>query len=288
MNDSAAPVLARIERVRKPLGALLALLLVAWAWTVVAAPIDATQGVIQKILYVHPPLAYGAYLGFVLTAFGGALYLWKHRPIYDHLAVAGAEVGVVFCTLMMVTGPIWAKGTWGHWWSWDPRLTLTLLLWFVYLAYLLLRSFTEGSERTARFAAIYGVAGTALIPLNYFVIDLARGPLRPPGEPRARQPRRGHGSAVPRGEPGCLRGVRVVRGAALGGGGARARRPRSAANELRDRRVRHHGRDARRVCVVLIRERRRLARAAVSRSLSVAERCSSGPSGSEPSTSVKP
>jgi heme exporter protein C len=175
MNDSAAPVLARIERVRKPLGALLGALVLVWAWTVARAPIDATQGVIQKILYVHPPLAYGAYLGFVLTAIGGALYLWKHRPIYDHLAVAGAEVGVVFCTLMMVTGPIWAKGTWGHWWSWDPRLTLTLLLWFVYLAYLLLRSFTEGSERTARFAAIYGVAGTALIPLNYFVIDLAQG-----------------------------------------------------------------------------------------------------------------
>jgi len=103
------------------------------------------------------------------------LYLWKHSEVYDQLAVAGAEVGVVFCTLMMVTGPIWAKGTWGHWWSWDPRLTLTLLLWFVYLAYLLLRSFTEGSERTARFAAVYGIAGTALIPLNYFVIELAGG-----------------------------------------------------------------------------------------------------------------
>ena len=175
MSDPATPALDRIARVRRPLGWMLALLVVAWAWTVVQAPIDRTQGVIQKILYVHPPLAYGAYLGFVLTAIGGVLYLWKRRAIYDQLAVAGAEVGVVFCTLMMVTGPIWAKGTWGHWWSWDPRLTLTLLLWFVYLAYLLLRSFTEGSERTARFAALYGVAGTALIPLNYFVIDLAEG-----------------------------------------------------------------------------------------------------------------
>jgi heme exporter protein C len=133
------------------------------------------QGVIQKILYLHPPLAYGAYLGFVLTAIGGALYLWKGREIHDHLAVAGAEVGVVFCTLMMITGPIWGKGTWGHWWSWDPRLTLTLLLWFVYLSYLLLRSFTEGAERTARFAAVYGVLGTLLIPLNYFVIDMFQG-----------------------------------------------------------------------------------------------------------------
>ena len=172
---SALSVLDRITRVRRPLGVLLALLVVTWGVFVANAPIDRTQGVIQKILYVHPPLAYGAYLGFVITAVGGALYLWKQRAIYDQFAVAGAEVGVVFCTLMMVTGPIWAKGTWGHWWTWDPRLTLTLLLWFVYLAYLLLRSFTEGSERTARFAAIYGVAGTALIPLNYFVIQLSGG-----------------------------------------------------------------------------------------------------------------
>src|SRR6266850_3107096 len=134
MTATATPTLERIARVRRPLGALLAPLVLAWAWLVVAAPIDRTQGVIQKILYVHPPLAYGAYLGFVLTAIGGALYLWKQRAIYDQLAVAGAEVGVVVCTLMMVTGPIWAKGTWGHWWTWDPRLTLTLLLWFVYLA----------------------------------------------------------------------------------------------------------------------------------------------------------
>jgi heme exporter protein C len=166
---------ARMQRVRRPLGVLLALLVVTYAWIVVRAPIDSVQGVIQKILYVHPPLAYGAYLGFVVTAVGGALYLWRNRELFDQLAVAGAEVGVVFCTLMMVTGPIWAKGTWGHWWSWDPRLTLTLLLWFVYLSYLLLRSFTEGGARTARFASVYGVVGTLLIPLNYFVIDLFQG-----------------------------------------------------------------------------------------------------------------
>ena len=88
---------------------------------------------------------------------------------------AAAEVGVLFCTLVIVTGPIWAKGAWGRWWSWDPRLTITLLLWFVYLAYLLLRSFTEGSERAARFAAVYGIAGFAVIPLNYFAIEMAGG-----------------------------------------------------------------------------------------------------------------
>jgi heme exporter protein C len=76
---------------------------------------------------------------------------------------------------VLVTGPIWGRGTWGSWWSWDLRLTVTLLLFLVYLSYLLLRSFTEGSERTARFAAVYGIAGLAVIPLNYFAIDLAGG-----------------------------------------------------------------------------------------------------------------
>jgi heme exporter protein C len=124
---------------------------------------------------VHPPLAFAAYLGFALTALGGAIFLWRGDESWDRLARAAAEVGVLFCTLVVVTGPIWGKGTWGRWWSWDLRLTITLLLWFVYLAYLLLRSFTEGSERAARFAAVYGIAGLAVIPLNYFALDLAGG-----------------------------------------------------------------------------------------------------------------
>ena len=76
---------------------------------------------------------------------------------------------------MIATGPIWAKATWGKWWSWDLRLTLTLLLFLVYLSYLLLRSFTEGSEQVARFSAVYAILGLAVIPLNYFAIDLAGG-----------------------------------------------------------------------------------------------------------------
>ena len=121
---------------------------------------------------LHPPLAYGAYLGFIFTGIGGAIYLWREREDWDRFAVAGAEVGIIFCTLMMITGPIWAKGTWGKWWSWDPRLTVTLLLWFIYLAYAVLRSFSEGGPRTARFAAVYGIVGVLLIPLNYYVIEI--------------------------------------------------------------------------------------------------------------------
>jgi heme exporter protein C len=148
------------------------LLALVYAWAVVNAPVDNVQGIIQKILYVHPPLAYGAYLGFVVTAVAGAAYLRGGREEWDRLAVASAEVGVIFCTLMLVTGPIWAKGTWGRWWSWDPRLTVTLLLWFVYLAYLLLRSFAGPGPRTARFASVYGIVGVVLIPLNYYIIEI--------------------------------------------------------------------------------------------------------------------
>ena len=174
--DSLAPG-TTIGRSQRVLGWILLLLTPAFAWVVVGAPTDAVQGTMQKILYVHPPLAYGAYLGFVVTAIGGALFLWRGEERHDQLAIAGAEVGTVFCSLMLITGPIWARGAWGpgNWWVWDARLTLTLLLWFVYLAYLLLRSFTEGEERTARFASIYGILGVVLIPLNYWIIDLVGG-----------------------------------------------------------------------------------------------------------------
>lgn len=156
-------------------GVALGLLTALWAYLVISAPIDSMQGIIQKILYVHVPCWFAAYAGFGLTAVSGALYLWKNDERFDRVAVAGAEVGVLFCTLGLITGPIWAKGTWGHWWAWDPRLTVTLILWFIYLAYLLLRSFTEGSARTARFAAVYGIAGMFAIPLNYFAIELFGG-----------------------------------------------------------------------------------------------------------------
>jgi heme exporter protein C len=156
-------------------GWLLGVLTLLYASAVYGAPSDRVQGVIQKILYVHVPCAFSAYLGFAVTAVSGALYLWRNDERFDRLALAGAEVGVLFCTLNILSGPIWAKGTWGHWWAWDPRLTVTLLLWFIYLAYLLLRSFTEGNERTARFAAVYGLLGILAVPLNYFAIELFGG-----------------------------------------------------------------------------------------------------------------
>ncbi len=163
------------RRAVAPTGWLLLACAIVWGLLVVQAPEDAVQGIVQKILYVHPPCAFAAYLGFFLTALGGAVYLARRDPAWDRFAISAAEVGVLFCALLLATGPIWGKGTWGRWWTWDLRLTLSLLLFLVYVAYLLLRSFTEGDERTARFAAVYGIAGLAVIPLNYFAIDLAGG-----------------------------------------------------------------------------------------------------------------
>ncbi len=174
-SEGLSPLELRVARLRTPSGLIMAALTAVYAYTVFAAPVDATQGVIQKILYVHPPQAYGAYLGFLITGFAGVAYLWRGREDYDRLAIAAAEVGVLFCTLMLITGPIWARGTWGKWWSWDPRLSVTLLLWFIYLAYLLLRSFSGGGVRTARFASIYGIVGVILIPLNYYIIEIFGG-----------------------------------------------------------------------------------------------------------------
>ena len=97
-------------------GILLGALVAVTAYLIAAAPNDATQGVIANILYVHVPSAFSAYAGFFTTAICGALYLIRRDERFDRLAIAGAEVGVVFCTLNILSGPIWAKGTWGHWW----------------------------------------------------------------------------------------------------------------------------------------------------------------------------
>lgn len=172
-----AAAAGRRSGVRQAVGAALALLVLVYLALVWNAPSDRIQGVVQKILYVHAPVAFSAYLAFVVTAIAGALYLWRGEERYDRLAFSSAEVGVLFCTLVVVTGPIWARAAWGpgNWWSWDLRLTVTLILWFIYLAYWLLRSFTEGGARTARFAAVYGIVGVLAIPLNYFAIDIAGG-----------------------------------------------------------------------------------------------------------------
>ena len=135
------------------------------------------------IFYVHTGAIIPTYAGFLLTAVGGIGYLRTRSERWDHLAVAGAEVGVVFCSLMLVVGPLWAKPAWGHWWVWDLRLTTTLMLWFIYVAYVFLRSFAFGSDTSRTFTAIYGIAGIAAVPFVYFAVDLAQGSTMHPSNP---------------------------------------------------------------------------------------------------------
>lgn len=160
--------------------ALLALWLGLVVWY---APIEQVQGIVQKIFYVHIPAIIPTYLGFLLTAVGGVGFLRTRRDSWDQLAVSGAEVGVVFCTLMLVVGPIWAKPVWGHWWVWDLRLTSTLVLWFIYVAYLFLRGLAFGSDAAKTFTSVYGIVGTAAIPFVYFAVDLAQGSTMHPSNP---------------------------------------------------------------------------------------------------------
>lgn len=179
----ARDVEARISSARR-VGALVLVLLPVWlALVVFYAPIEASQGVLQKIFYVHIPAIIPTYFGFALAAIGGVGFLATRDERWDHLALSGAEVGVVFCSLMLLVGPIWAKPAWGHWWVWDLRLTTTLMLWFIYVAYLFLRSFAFGSDAARTFAAIYGIAGIAAIPFVYFAVDLALGSTMHPSNP---------------------------------------------------------------------------------------------------------
>jgi heme exporter protein C len=179
----ARDVDARIASSRWIGGIAIALIPVWLLLVAFYAPIEAVQGVIQKIFYVHIPAIIPTYFGFVLAAIGGVGYLRARDDRWDQLAVAGAEVGVVFCTLMLLVGPIWAKPAWGHWWVWDLRLTTTLMLWFIYVAYLFLRSFAFGSDTAKTFTAVYGIAGIAAIPFVYFAVDLAQGSTLHPSNP---------------------------------------------------------------------------------------------------------
>jgi len=137
-------------------------------------PPEAAQGLAQKIFYVHVPSAWVAFLAFGIVGSVSLAYLVRKDPRLDLLAAAAAEVGMVFTTVVLVTGPIWGKPVWGTWWTWDARLTLTLFLWFVVLAYLVLRGAVQEPERRARYAAVLGILGSLLVPFIYVSVYLFR------------------------------------------------------------------------------------------------------------------
>lgn len=129
------------------------------------APTEREMGVVQRIYYVHVPSAWVAFLAFGIVALCSLGYLWLKDERLDAIAVASAELGLVFTTIVLLTGPLWGKIAWGAWWVWEPRLTLTLLLWFIYVGYFMVRSATENPERGKRFGAVVGIVGAVNIPL---------------------------------------------------------------------------------------------------------------------------
>jgi heme exporter protein C len=136
---------------------------------------DAVQGQLSRIMYVHVPSAWLAYLAFGVTMLASAMYLWKKDLKWDRRALASAEIGVVFTGLAIALGMIWAKPTWGVWWTWDSRLTLTAIMFFVYLGYLALRRTTNALDVRAKRAAILGVIAAVQIPLVHFSVVWWRG-----------------------------------------------------------------------------------------------------------------
>jgi heme exporter protein C len=159
-------------------GLLLAgLLAVAGAVTraIWFTPVEVRQGLAQKIFYIHVPSAFIAlYVAFGLLAVSSALYLWLRDPRLDRMAESAAEVGLVYMSVVLLTGPIWGKTVWGTWWTWDARLTLTLFLWFVVLGLLLLRQSIDERSMRARYSAVLGLLAAILVPFIHISVYLFR------------------------------------------------------------------------------------------------------------------
>src|SRR6476646_8326978 len=158
-----------------PILAIVTALLLSFALyeALVAAPTERTMGDVQRIFYYHVPSAWTAFLLFLINFLASVAYLIKRNPKIDAVAVVSAEVGVVFCTVVLVTGPLWARPVWGIWWTWDVRLTSTLVLWLIYISYLMLRRFST-SGQTPILAAALAVFGALDVPLVYFSIWIFR------------------------------------------------------------------------------------------------------------------
>jgi heme exporter protein C len=149
---------------------MLTAIYMVFAWV----PTEADQGIVQRIFYFHVPCAWVAFAAFALVAIAGIFYLWLGQQVWDDLGYAAAETGMVFCTLVLITGSLWAKPIWGTWWTWDSRLTTTLILWLLYGGYLLLRAMGGDTPQVARFAAVIGIVAAADVPVVIVSVRLWR------------------------------------------------------------------------------------------------------------------
>jgi len=161
----------RMLRVGRWLTAIgLVLLAGVYVRALAYTPIEATQGMAQKIFYLHVPAAIWAETAMILVGLASVVYLFTKDPRLDRFAASSAEVGTVFCAIVLTTGPIWGKPIWGTWWSWDARLTFTLFLFLIYVGYLLLRGAVADPGARARFAAVIGICGMCEVPFIHLSV----------------------------------------------------------------------------------------------------------------------
>ena len=149
---------------------MLVILYLIFMWV----PTDNIQGTVQRIMYFHVSVAWVAFLAFFIVLVGSVGYLWKGTSKWDHLAYSAAEIGVLLTTLLLITGILWAKPIWGVWWTWEPRLTTSLMLWLIYVAYLMLRAYSPPGNQGARYAAVLGIIGFIDVPIVYYSVKLWR------------------------------------------------------------------------------------------------------------------
>jgi heme exporter protein C len=152
-------------------GPLLVLMLVALYAAFLYAPTESQMGEVQRIFYFHVGAAFNAFLSFFVVFVAGILYLARRKLVWDQIAVASVEVGVIFTTIVLTTGPIWAKPVWNTWFPWgDPRVMTTLVLWMIYVAYLILRSSLPEGDKKYRFCAVFGIIGFLDVPIVWMSI----------------------------------------------------------------------------------------------------------------------
>jgi heme exporter protein C len=155
--------------------ALLFVTMIASLWCIFMwAPTEATMGNVQRIFYFHVSSAWVSFIAFFTVFVSSLLYLIKRKDIFDHVALSSAEIGVLFSSFVLTTGPLWAKPVWGIWWTWDARLTSMFVLWLMYVSYLILRAFVTPEYKKKILAAVVGIVGFIDVPIVYLSIRLWR------------------------------------------------------------------------------------------------------------------
>ena len=162
------------------MGIIAGLLLLVDLYMIFAvAPTDANLGNVQRALYIHVPIAIFSLVAFVVVFIGSVMFLKTRNGRWDRMAVAAGEVGFVYVSLALITGILWAKPVWNVWWTWEPRLTLTLVLWFIYAGYLMVRAFTSNRSKAAVLSAVVGIIGSVDAFIVYFAVQWWRS-IHPP------------------------------------------------------------------------------------------------------------